>query len=243
MKKSLFLIFACLSIIHISYSQTDQTERIISVMEFENTSYDFGTITSGEKANHVFTFTNTGDVPLVLTNVKGSCGCTVPYFPKDPILPGESSEIEVSFDSKNKFGRQSKRVTITANTDPVNTFLTIRGDVIKRDEAKTEELEVELAQQKQIKEELQTLDKSCFAIFPNPSSEYVQIELKEYIGQSAEIEIRNETGQRITNKTIQRISRETTQIDVSNYTPGMYLIIISVGKEKPMSQCFVVART
>jgi hypothetical protein len=79
---------------------------------------------------------------LIISNAKGSCGCTVPDWPREPIAPGKSSVIKVQFDSKNKGkvggGLQSKRVTLTANTDPVNTYLTIKGKVDKVEEAATE---------------------------------------------------------------------------------------------------------
>jgi hypothetical protein len=107
----------------------------ITSLEFEETEYDFGTIMEGEKVVYDYKFVNTGDEPLIIQNAKGSCGCTVPEWERDPIPPGGSSVIKVQFDSKNKGkvggGLQSKRVTITANTDPVNTYLTIKGKVDK----------------------------------------------------------------------------------------------------------------
>jgi len=101
----------------------------LTKLEFSETEFDFGNITSGESVTHMFKFKNTGKEPLVISNAKGSCGCTVPKWPKEPILPGKSGEIEVKFDSKNKTGKQSKNVTITANTDPANTILKISADV------------------------------------------------------------------------------------------------------------------
>lgn len=98
---------------------------------FAETSFDFGEVQDGEKVSHVYEFTNTGNEPLVISNAKGSCGCTVPNWPKNPIPPGEKGEIHVEFNSKGKTGKQTKRVTITANTDPAQTFLTISGNVMK----------------------------------------------------------------------------------------------------------------
>ena len=104
-------------------------------IEFEETTHDYGTVTEGTKVEHMYKFKNTGKEPLLISNAKGSCGCTVPDWPREPIAPGESSEIKVVFDSKGKGSvegqAQSKRVTITANTDPVNTYLTIKGTVKK----------------------------------------------------------------------------------------------------------------
>lgn len=106
-----------------------------TTIEFENSTYDFGTIDEGEKVQYAYKFKNTGTEPLVISNAKGSCGCTVPNWPREPIAPGGTGEIMVEFDSKGKGKeggqKQTKRVTVTANTDPANTFLTITGTVSK----------------------------------------------------------------------------------------------------------------
>lgn len=98
-------------------------------MTFSESEFDFGTVDEGEKVEHIYKFTNDGDEPLTISNAKGSCGCTVPEWPKEPIAPGESGEILVSFDTKNKPNKQTKTVTITANTEPAQTFLKITGFV------------------------------------------------------------------------------------------------------------------
>ena len=92
-------------------------------------------IEQGEKVSHVFTFKNTGNEPLVLSNVKPSCGCTTPSWTKEPVAPGEEGEILVEFDSKGKSGKQTKTVTITANTEPAKTVLTITGEIQKAEDA------------------------------------------------------------------------------------------------------------
>ncbi len=104
-----------------------------TTIKFEEQEYNFGTIKSGEKAEHEYTFTNTGSEPLVISNAKGSCGCTVPQWPKEPIPPGGNGKIKVVFNSKGKSGPQTKTVTITANTDPPNTIIYIKGQVEKAD--------------------------------------------------------------------------------------------------------------
>jgi Protein of unknown function (DUF1573) len=101
----------------------------LTSMQFEELEFDFGTVKAGEKVGHKYKFKNTGKEPLIISNAKGSCGCTVPSWPKEPIPVGGTGEIEVQFDSKGKKDAQSKRVTITANTDPAQTFLTIKGNV------------------------------------------------------------------------------------------------------------------
>ncbi len=102
-----------------------------TTMTFNESSFDFGTVEAGEKVRHTYEFTNTGKEPLVISNAKGSCGCTVPKWPQEPIAPGDSGKIEVEFDSKNKSGRQTKAVTITANTESGTERLTITGEVLK----------------------------------------------------------------------------------------------------------------
>ncbi len=109
-----------------------------TTMKFEKDKFDFGTIDAGEVVNHVFKFKNTGEHPLIISNAKAGCGCTVPNWPKEPIPPGESGEISVKYDSKNKKGRESKKVTITANTEPSHlSFLTIEGNVNPKEGAPT----------------------------------------------------------------------------------------------------------
>jgi hypothetical protein len=102
-----------------------------TTVEYSESSFDFGTIPEGEKVSHEYKFKNTGNEPLVISNAKGSCGCTVPQWPKTPIAPGESGSITVEFNSKGKPGKQTKRVTVTANTNPPQSFLTITGQVEK----------------------------------------------------------------------------------------------------------------
>ncbi len=96
---------------------------------FDRTEHDFGDIPEGVTKETTFAFTNTGDAPLIISNAKGSCGCTVPEWPRTPIQPGESAEMKVSFNSANKSGTERKTVTITANTVPPTTVLTIKANV------------------------------------------------------------------------------------------------------------------
>ena len=113
----------------------------LTSLEFTETVFDFGEVMEGEKVVHNYSFKNTGKEPLIISNAKGSCGCTVPSWPREPIPPGESADIKVQFDSKGKGkvggNNQSKRVTLTANTDPAQTFLTIKGKVNKEEAAAT----------------------------------------------------------------------------------------------------------
>ena len=102
-------------------------------MEFQETTIDYGTIEQGSDPYRFFSFTNTGNAPLVITNAKGSCGCTVPTYPKEPILPGTDGEIKVRYDT-NRVGPFTKRVTLTTNVGDEPIILTIKGKVEKKPE-------------------------------------------------------------------------------------------------------------
>ena len=98
---------------------------------FENTHADMGRIAQGTKVDRSFTLTNSGGSALVITDVRGSCGCTVGKdWPKDPVKPGETATISVTFDSEGRSGRQDKTVTVVANTVPPSHVLTLSGEVI-----------------------------------------------------------------------------------------------------------------
>ena len=98
-------------------------------MTFNNAEFDFGNVKEGEKVEHTFKFKNTGKEPLVISNAKGGCGCTVPSWPREPIAPGKSSEIKVVFNSQGKAGKRNQAVTITANTEPATTTIRLVGEV------------------------------------------------------------------------------------------------------------------
>ena len=98
-------------------------------ISFNEYAHDFGVMDEGDVVTYYFEFTNTGAEPLILDKCKGSCGCTVPECPKEPIAPGETGKIEVKFNSKGKKNKQTKKVTVTANTDPAQTILTISANV------------------------------------------------------------------------------------------------------------------
>jgi hypothetical protein len=101
----------------------------VAAIQYEKTEYDFGTVKEGAVVEHVYKFKNTGAVPLIIQSAVASCGCTVPDYSKKPIPPGQSGEIKVRFDSATRPGIQNKQVTVTANTEPAITRLTIKGNV------------------------------------------------------------------------------------------------------------------
>ena len=99
-------------------------------LSFEKLRHNFGKITQGESVSHQFVFTNTGQAELIINNAKGSCGCTVPKWPRKPIAPGESEEIKVTFNSAGKSGKQSKTITLVTNAIPNTTVLTISANIL-----------------------------------------------------------------------------------------------------------------
>jgi hypothetical protein len=99
------------------------------VMKFEKDVHDFGKISQGEKVTYAFKFKNVGGSNLVINEAHGSCGCTVPVWPKDPIAPGEEGVISVEFSSEGKRGMQEKTVTLATNCTPNTKVITIKADV------------------------------------------------------------------------------------------------------------------
>ena len=99
-------------------------------IEMLETSYNFGEIQQGESVTHDFILKNTGDADLIISAAKGSCGCTVPEWPKTPIAKGEEATIKVTFNSAGKSGKQNKTVTLVTNAIPNTKVITINGNVI-----------------------------------------------------------------------------------------------------------------
>lgn len=216
----------------------------ITEITFEELEYDYGVIYSGEKVAHIYTFTNTGTEPLVLSNAKGSCGCTVPEWPKAPILPGETATIKVAFDSSNKSGKQIKTVTITANTNPAITILKIKGEVLREDAVKEMEdskkgidltkTTIPVTENSKIEEH-----KDCFAVFPNPTSDLLKLDLKESLGKSATVRIYSPQGQLMVERVIKKVEG-VTEFDVKEYAKGTYIASVLIEGREMVSQCFIV---
>ena len=130
-----------LSASRITTTQLADSLAVTSVtkIEFFETSYDFGEIKEGQDVSHIYKFKNIGDKPLKILNATGNCGCTVAEWPKSLIEPGKIGEIRVVFNSLGKKGEQDKTMSITSNTDPAKTVITIKGKVIPME--KTEKTE------------------------------------------------------------------------------------------------------
>lgn len=107
------------------------------VFKFEKEVYDFGLVNEGDKVTYDFKFKNTGNSPLIISSASASCGCTVPDYPKQPIAPGEEGVISVVFNSEGRPGVQNKIVTVTANTIPSLTELSILGSVLAKEQIQT----------------------------------------------------------------------------------------------------------
>lgn len=102
-----------------------------TTISFKKMSHDFGKVKQNSENVHWFEFTNTGKEPLLISNAQASCGCTVPEYPKEPIPPGGKGRIKVVYSPGTQEGQQSKTVTVTANTQPPQTILTITANVVK----------------------------------------------------------------------------------------------------------------
>jgi hypothetical protein len=104
-------------------------EGPLPAMAWEVTEHDFGTITEGDEVTKIYTFENAGEAPLIIENVRPSCGCTAPSWTKTPIPVGGTGTVEVKFNSKGKPNAQNKTVTVIANTWPQNTVLRFKAFV------------------------------------------------------------------------------------------------------------------
>lgn len=205
----------------------------ISSIEFEKTTYDFGTIEEGVVVSQVFTFTNTGDKPLIFMDAKGSCGCTVPQWPREPLQPGETSSLTVEFNSKGKSGKRSQRVTLTTNTEPPQTLIYLTGEVIIRKETDQNTFDTSDKTEAEI-------SPNCFAIYPNPTAEILKLEMEESSqGQLAIVSIYAKNGTLMAKREIKAVNG-TIEFNVAHYPAGTYIANVQVGDRKPEARCFVV---
>lgn len=211
---------------------TDAPVGPTTTIEFEETQYDFGTILQGEIVRHVFTFTNTGEEALLLSSARGSCGCTVPRWPVEPIAPGETASITVEFDSKGKKGKQSKKITLIGNTYPPQTFIYLNGEVeVPEDGPVQPDISVE---------EPAVISPDCFAIYPNPTAELLQLEMEaNHQGNTAVVSIFSKDGQLMAEREIPQIEGPI-EFNVSHYPAGTYMAHVRVHGQEPQVKCFVV---
>jgi len=104
----------------------------LPIMSLKDTLFDFGTVNEGDIITKEFFFTNTGTAPLLITEAKSTCGCTIPEWPKEAIAPDSSGAILVKFNTINRTGAQLKEVSIFANTYPNQQIVKLSGKVIKK---------------------------------------------------------------------------------------------------------------
>ena len=109
-------------------SASEKNEKQAAIT-FEKTEFDFGSVLQGEVVTCSFRFSNTGNAPLLISEVGTSCGCTVGEYPKEPIAPGKTGQIKITYDSKGHHGIQSKSLVVNANTNPSQTILRIKAEV------------------------------------------------------------------------------------------------------------------
>ena len=112
----------------------------LPLMKFEEETHDFGRITQGEKVSYAFKFTNTGKSNLIISSAAGSCGCTVPEWPKEPIAPGKEGKINVIFSSEGKSGMQEKTITVVTNCEPATQVIRIKTNIIVPTESVKEDM-------------------------------------------------------------------------------------------------------
>ncbi len=145
MSKKLFQVAVLASFFMISCNQTQKSiitdadmakvaaekEQMtkLPVVKIDKETHDFGTINEGDVVETEFIITNKGESNLLISDAKASCGCTVPQWPKEPIKPGSSAPIKVSFNSSGKPGNQNKTVTLTTNTEKGNEQFSIKANV------------------------------------------------------------------------------------------------------------------
>ncbi len=137
MKKLLSLSFLAFFSLSMVFAQTDPSSETVSIddqsaiIKFDVTSHDYGTIEQNANGTFDFVFKNEGNNPLILSNVRSSCGCTIPKWPREPIGPGESSTIAVKYDTR-RIGTFSKSITVTSNGSETPIILRIKGKVITK---------------------------------------------------------------------------------------------------------------
>jgi Protein of unknown function (DUF1573) len=104
----------------------------IAKIVLEETDFNFGEVTEGAEVKHVYKFKNAGNQPLLISDIRTTCGCTVPEWNHNPILPGASDKVDVKFNTEGKQEMQAKKITIIANTFPSETEIILRGIVNKK---------------------------------------------------------------------------------------------------------------
>jgi hypothetical protein len=117
----------------INYAKTDIPNPKAGVLSFETEEIDYGTIPQDADGMKTFKFTNTGTNPIVINQVKTSCGCTVPTYSKEPVLAGATGEIQIKY-ATDRIGKFTKTITVISNASEPNKVIKIKGEVLKPEE-------------------------------------------------------------------------------------------------------------
>ncbi|GAB5565324.1 MAG: hypothetical protein Wins2KO_23870 [Winogradskyella sp.] len=126
---TLLILVLAIGFFNASKSDINFLDKKVAIIKFETEIINYGTIEQYSDGTKVFTFINEGDAPLTITNVKTSCGCTVPSYSKTPILPGETGEINIKYDTK-RLGNFTKTITVMSNAQEGNKILKIKGKIV-----------------------------------------------------------------------------------------------------------------
>lgn len=124
-------LFLSLFALVFAFQANAQTETG-AVIKFKEKEVDFGDIKQGDKVSHTFELTNTGNTPLIISNVAATCGCTVPSWPKEPVAPGATAKIQVSFNSAGKMGAQNSVVRIYSNASEPIEKISLKSNVLPK---------------------------------------------------------------------------------------------------------------
>ncbi|PSJ75865.1 hypothetical protein C7N43_16770 [Sphingobacteriales bacterium UPWRP_1] len=154
MKKVLVLLAVLMAVGVQAYAQADGmksgasyildengnlVETTKPILNFEQESFDFGDVPEGPQVTHEFKFKNDGKEPLVIADVKASCGCTTPDWPKEPVMPGEEAVIKATYNTSKRIGPFNKAITITSNAYEPTKRLYIKGTVLQGEQPQKEE--------------------------------------------------------------------------------------------------------
>lgn len=126
---TLLILILSVGLFNATSNKVESKTGKVAIISFETEVIDYGTIEQHSDGVRLFAFTNEGDAPLLITNVKTSCGCTVPSYSKEPILPGKSGELKIKYDTK-RLGAFTKTITVTSNAEGGNKILKIKGNII-----------------------------------------------------------------------------------------------------------------
>jgi len=232
--KQLILILSTLLVSNNIYAQFEENYELlkpkhpVTTVSFDFDKINFGTIEEGEQVKVVYTIFNTGDEPLMIYSVKASCGCTVPEHPLEPIMPQKSGLITAIFDSKGRVGENSKRITVNANTEPINTIVILEG--IVEQNKKTYKLQTAEKVKPVIPDDL-------VEFIPNPVDNILTIIYKEDVVRK--FKIYNMEGQEVLHGTL---SEKINTIDVSQLRNNTYTFQLQYNDNAIFARQFIVIR-